>query len=76
LKPTDAVTDSEIKDGLNDFINPRRLDKHVPSLENSNSTLADDFEDMDQDFSIVFLGTGASLPSKYRNVSCTLVNIR
>ena len=25
---------------------------------------------------IVFLGTGASLPSKYRNVSCTLVRIR
>ena len=28
------------------------------------------------DFEVVFIGTGAALPSKYRNVSATLVNIR
>ena len=30
----------------------------------------------DLDFEVVFIGTGASLPSKYRNVSSTLVSIR
>ncbi len=81
LRPTDVITNSEIKDTLKDFINPqkftcRRDEEHVLNLESSNRTLASDFKDLGKDFSIVFLGTGASLPSKYRNVSCTLVNIR
>ena len=29
-----------------------------------------------KNYEIVFLGTGASLPSKYRNVSSTLINMR
>lgn len=29
-----------------------------------------------KDYEVVFLGTGASLPSKYRNVSSTLINMR
>lgn len=29
-----------------------------------------------QNYEVVFLGTGAALPSKYRNVSSTLVNMR
>ena len=81
LRPTETFTDSEIKDALKDFINPEeflcRTDgKHKLCLESSSNTFASDFKDMDKEFSIVFLGTGASLPSKYRNVSCTLVNIR
>ena len=81
LRPTDIITNSEIKDALNDFINPQKImcrteKEPMPSLESSHMTLANDFKHMDKDFSIVFLGTGASLPSKYRNVSCTLVNIR
>ena len=80
LRPKDIITNSEIKDALNDFINPQRImcrtDKEpILTLESSNKTLTNNFEQMDQAFSIVFLGTGASLPSKYRNVSCTLVNI-
>lgn len=30
----------------------------------------------DDDFQVVFVGTGASLPSKYRNVSSTLLHTR
>ena len=29
-----------------------------------------------KDYEVVFLGTGASIPSKYRNVSSTLINMR
>lgn len=29
-----------------------------------------------KDYEVVFLGTGASMPSKYRNVSSTLINMR
>ena len=29
-----------------------------------------------KNYEVVFLGTGASLPSKYRNVSATLINMR
>lgn len=50
------------------------LSKRNP--ETLNPSLRDEFQDMDKEMSVVFLGTGASLPSKYRNVSCTLVNIR
>ena len=46
------------------------------NLECARNILGYDLKDMDKEFSVVFLGTGASLPSKYRNVSCTLVNIR
>ena len=31
---------------------------------------------MHKDYEVVFLGTGASIPSKYRNVSATLINMR
>ena len=29
-----------------------------------------------KDYEVVFLGTGAAIPSKYRNVSSTLINMR
>ena len=29
-----------------------------------------------KDFGVVFIGTGAAIPSKYRNVSSTLINMR
>ena len=29
-----------------------------------------------ENYEVVFLGTGASIPSKYRNVSSTLINMR
>lgn len=34
------------------------------------------FSQKSKDFQVVFIGTGASLPSKYRNVSATLLHIR
>ena len=68
-------------DSLKNFINPQN-DIGVPdgkekrTLDRSSSSLCDSFKHLDKAFGVVFLGTGASLPSKYRNVSCTLVNIR
>ena len=33
-------------------------------------------EVIQKDYEVVFLGTGASIPSKYRNASSTLINMR
>lgn len=80
LRPTDSITESKIKDALKDFIDPKKFTCQISDgeyeLKNSKSALANDLRNLDKNFSIVFLGTGASLPSKYRNVSCTLVYIR
>ena len=81
LRPTKTITDSEIRDALKDFINPKKFVCSAgrgleQSSDSSENCLSCDLKNMDKDFSVVFLGTGASLPSKYRNVSCTLVNIR
>ena len=74
-------TVSEIKDCLKNFTKAekfvcRKEETSGRDIDGSNNDLATGLKNLDKDFSVVFLGTGASLPSKYRNVSCTLVNIR
>ena len=70
---------AKIKDSLKDFVDPKRFSPEssdVVSNVQSLDAVLDHQSNEDENFEIVFLGTGASLPSKYRNVSSTLVNIR
>lgn len=74
------------RDPFSKFRNPIKemLDAvGVPFLdsEEDGSTLQDFIkfkkrEVKHKDYEVVFLGTGASIPSKYRNVSSTLINTR
>ena len=48
----------------------------VKSLAGSVERKAQQFFSNHENYEVVFLGTGASIPSKYRNVSSTLINIR
>ena len=85
LNDQDNYMSSAIKSDKNDcsiedFINPDMFltckDGLLPRTGTMDDVLKGTGINLDEDFEIVFLGTGACLPSKYRNVSSTLVKIR
>lgn len=75
------------RDPFSKFQNPTReiLDAvgvQFPGSEDDGTCTMQELTEMKsrevihKDYEVVFLGTGASIPSKYRNVSSTLINMR
>lgn len=71
---TDLGTTKTIKNCVRDAI--EAVGTKVKSLAGSVERKAQQFFSNHENYEVVFLGTGASIPSKYRNVSSTLINMR
>lgn len=71
---TDLGTTKTIKNCVRDAI--EAVGTKVKSLAGSVERKAQQFFSNHENYEAVFLGTGASIPSKYRNVSSTLINMR
>ena len=79
ITTTGRIPLKDIKKSLKNFVDPKMFSvgKYNSVFdEEMDAELVRVFNCMDKNFEIVFLGTGACLPSKYRNVSSTLVNVR
>ena len=71
---TDLGTTKTIKNCVRDTL--EAVGTKVKSLAGSVERKAQQFFSNHENYEVVFLGTGASIPSKYRNVSSTLINMR
>ena len=71
---TDLRTTKTIKNCVRDAL--EAVGTKVKSLAGSVERKAQQFFSNHENYEVVFLGTGASIPSKYRNVSSTLINMR
>ena len=81
--PTNRLAESRYRNVLRDTLNA--VGVPLSGTERSGFTLSEmiqmkvkksAWEMQHKDYEVVFLGTGASIPSKYRNVSSTLINMR
>lgn len=81
--PTNRLAESRYKNVLRDTLDA--VGVPLSGTERSGFTLSEmiqmkvkksAWEMQHKDYEVVFLGTGASIPSKYRNVSSTLINMR
>ena len=70
---TDLGTTKTMKNCVRDAL--EAVGTKVKSLAGSVERKAQQFSNH-ENYEVVFLGTGASIPSKYRNVSSTLINMR
>ncbi|CAH3015232.1 unnamed protein product [Porites evermanni] len=70
---TDRGTTETIKNCVRDAL--EAVGTKVKSLAGSVERKAQQFFSNHENYEVVFLGTGASIPSKYRNVSSTLINM-
>ena len=71
---TDLGTTKTIKNCVRDAL--EAVGTKVKSLAGSVERKVQQFFPNHENYEVVFLGTGASIPSKYRNVSSTLINMR
>lgn len=71
---TDLGTTKTIKNCVRDTL--EAVGTKLKSLAGSVERKAQQFFSNHENYEVVFLGTGASIPSKYRNVSSTLINMR
>ena len=71
---TDLGTTKTIKNCVRDAL--EAVGTKMKSLAGSVERKAQQFFSNHENYEVVFLGTGASIPSKYRNVSSTLINMR
>ena len=79
LKSSEEFTLLQMRNALNQFINPEKfveIAKEKVKTANEKRHTSMESNEVDKELSVVFLGTGASLPSKFRNVSCMLVHLR
>ena len=81
--PTNRLAESRYRNVLRDTLDT--VGVPLSGTERSGFTLSEmiqmkvkksAWEMQHKDYEVVFLGTGASIPSKYRNVSSTLINMR